>query len=102
MAAQARSEVWPTQAEVLAVAEMRAIPAECALKWWLEHDARGGIDARGQPIARWESSLQAYAVTWRANEQRDRQREASQGRLRGRPESRQMHEDIPLPIITIQ
>lgn len=80
---------------------MRGIPAECASKWWHEHDARGGLDSRGQPIVRWESSLQAYAVTWRANEERARQREASQGRPRGRPESRQIQEHIELPILNV-
>jgi len=56
------------------------------------------LDARGQAIARWESSLQAYAVTWRANDQRDRQRHGADRRQRGVPEPRQIQEDIEMPI----
>lgn len=77
---------------------MRGIPADCAEKWWLEHDARGGLDARGQAIARWESSLQAYAVSWRTHEQRDRHRRSASCRQRTAPESRQIDEDIEMPI----
>jgi uncharacterized protein YdaU (DUF1376 family) len=93
-----RAEIWPTLAQAMAVAELRSIPGDCAEKWWLEHDARGGLDARGQPIARWESSLQAYAVAWRANHQRDRHGRGGNVRPRGVPEPRQIAEDIAMPI----
>lgn len=72
----ARGAVWPTLEECLGIAEIRAIPRECAEKWWHEHDARGGLDKKGLPLERWESSLIAYATTWRANEQRDRMKAA--------------------------
>lgn len=93
-----RAEVWPTLPEAMAVAELRSIPSDCAEKWWLEHDARGGLDARGQAIARWESSLKAYALAWRANDRRDRHRRGGDGRQRGVPERRQVAEDIAMPI----
>ena len=93
-----RADAWPSLDHVLGVADMRGIPADCAEKWWLEHDARGGLDARGQAIARWESSLQAYAVSWRAHEQRDRHRRSASCRQRTAPESRQIDEDIEMPI----
>ncbi len=38
---------------------------EMAEKWWLDQDARGWLDGRGQPIRRWQSSLQSYAISWR-------------------------------------
>ncbi len=72
-----REGPWPTLQECLRTAEMRAIPSECAEKWWLEHDARGGLDKTGQPLDRWESSLLAYAKTWRANEEKEKQRHAN-------------------------
>lgn len=101
--AGARDGPWPTLAEVLSIASMRAIPAECAEKWWLEHDARGGLDARGQPIARWQSSLQAYAVAWRATDTRSKMAgRANSGAARGIPEPKQIQENVPLPMIEIK
>lgn len=94
--------VWPTKDEVLTVASMRGIPPECASKWWLENDARGGLDARGQPITRWQSSLQAYAVSWRANDQKAAA--AAQRQPNGskpHPETRQIPETIPIPLIHV-
>lgn len=89
--------LWPTLPEVLRVASMRAIPAECAEAWWLVHDARGGLDTRGQPIVRWEPSLTAYWASWRANETKDRLYRPN-GR-RGKPESKQIQEVIEMPIL---
>jgi hypothetical protein len=75
--ARTREGPWPGLAEVLKVAELRAVPKEVAEKWWLEHDARGGLDKTGQPLDRWESSLLAYAATWRANVEKEKQRHAN-------------------------
>lgn len=72
-----RAAVWPTLEECLTTSELRGIAKECAEKWWHEHDARGGLDKKGLPMERWESSLIAYATTWRANEHRDRQKSAA-------------------------
>ena len=62
-----RAGKWPTLKECLSTASMRGIPSDCAEKWWMEHDARGGRDKGGQPVERWESCLQGYFVGWRAN-----------------------------------
>lgn len=96
--ARAHGAPWPTLAECLGVADLRGVPKGCAEKWWNEHDARGGLDKHGQPLSRWESSLLAYATSWRANDQRDRQRHRVDGRQRGVPEPRQVVEDIEMPI----
>lgn len=79
---RAREGRWPPLGECLLVADVRGVPKECAEKWWHEHDARGGTDKHGQPLARWESSLLAYAATWRANEEKEKQRHA---KLNSRP-----------------
>ena len=71
---------WPTLEEALARADLRAIPRECAEKWWHEHDARGGCDRHGQPLKRWESALTAFATTWRAVEAQQKARAAPNGR----------------------
>lgn len=68
------TQVNPTMEEAKAFAERNGHPAECAEKWFLDHDARGWADRAGQPIVRWHSSLLSYAVQWRANAQRDSQR----------------------------
>ncbi|HNQ90985.1 MAG TPA: hypothetical protein PKM73_20410 [Verrucomicrobiota bacterium] len=59
---------WPTIEEARQRAEARGIPRDCAEKWWHLNDSRGGCDAHGQPIRRWESSLIAFAATWRSVE----------------------------------
>lgn len=71
---------WPTLEEALARADLRAIPRECAEKWWHEHDARGGCDRHGQPLTRWESALTAFATTWRAVEAQQKARASPNGR----------------------
>lgn len=57
--------IQPTMEEAMAHADRIAIPKDCAEKWWLETDARGWMDGRGQAIRNWQSSLQAYGVSWR-------------------------------------
>lgn len=69
--------LWPTLAEVLTRAEMRGICRECAEKWWHLNDSRAGCDSHGQPIRRWESSLIAFAATWRAVESQSKPRAQS-------------------------
>lgn len=59
---------WPTLEEARQRADIRGIPKDCAEKWWHLNDSRGGCDQHGQPIRRWESSLVAFAATWRAVE----------------------------------
>ena len=71
---------WPTLEEVVQRADLRGIPKDCAEKWWHLNDSRGGCDQHGQPIRRWESSLVAFAATWRAVESQQKARAAS-----GRP-----------------
>lgn len=80
--ARAHEGQWPTLQEVLGIAELRGITKECAEKWWLEHDARGGLDRTGQPLGRWESSLLAYSTAWRGNAEKERQRNGSQNSSR--------------------
>ena len=58
--------VFPTLQEVLAWADMNAVPKECAEKWWFEHDARGGCDRNLNSLTNWASALRGYAVGWRA------------------------------------
>lgn len=62
----AAESLWPTLEEVLRRAEIRGIPRDCAERWWHLNDSRGGLDTHGQPIRRWESSLRAFAESWRA------------------------------------
>lgn len=70
-------QVWPTLEEVRQRADIRGVPRECAEKWWHLNDSRGGCDAHGQPIRRWESSLIAFAASWRAVESQARPRTES-------------------------
>ncbi len=93
---------WPTLEECRNIADLRGIPGRVAEQWWLEHDARGGLDKRGQPLGRWQSSLLAFAATWRANEEKDRQRNAP-GPRNGHavPEPKQIREMVRAKIIPI-
>jgi hypothetical protein len=43
------------------------IPPESAALWWDDHDARGWVDSKGQPIRRWQSSLKGWAVRFGTN-----------------------------------
>ena len=45
---------------------------EIAEKWWLDQDARGWLDGRGQPIVKPWSHLRSYAINWRANDAKAR------------------------------
>jgi len=93
---------WPTLDECRIVADLRGIPGRVAEQWWLEHDARGGLDKRGQPLGRWQSSLLAFAATWRANEEKDAQRYSSAPRNgRAAPEPQQIRELVRAKIIPI-
>lgn len=65
---------WPSLEEVRQRADIRGISKDCAEKWWHLNDSRGGCDQHGQPIRRWESSLVAFAATWRAVEAQQRTR----------------------------
>ncbi len=61
-----QKSIFPTLQEVLTWAEMNCVPKECAEKWWLEHDSRGGCDRNLNPLTNWSSALRGYAVGWRA------------------------------------
>jgi len=58
----------PPLKQILVYANVRGIPKECAEKWWAETDGRGGLDRYGNPILRWQSSLQSYFIGWRSTE----------------------------------
>jgi hypothetical protein len=65
------SEIPPVS---LALAKQAApqmgVPPEAAESWWLDHDARGWLDGKGQVVKNWRSSLTAYGLRWRANDAR--------------------------------
>lgn len=79
-------------------------PPECCEKWFFEHDARprhptgGFTDRHGTLVSNWKSSLRGFAVSWRSNEERERQRFVSRSppRLRRAPGGPQKYEDEPL------
>lgn len=50
-----------------ALADMRAVPKDCAEWFWNTHDARGWLDARGQPIRKVEPLLLNALRAWRSN-----------------------------------
>lgn len=55
---------------------------DIAEKWWLDQDARGWLDGRGQPITKPWSHLRSYAISWRSNDAK----RANQGSRFSRPE----------------
>ena len=67
-AAAAQPPVSLAQA-VQAGPAMGVLPA-AAEAWWLDHDARGWVDGRGQAVRNWRSSLTSYGRRWQANDQR--------------------------------
>lgn len=58
--------VPPSLEEVLQAAAMRAIPPECAEKFFHEQTANEWRNRGGHPLRQWTAKLQAYAVSWRA------------------------------------
>ena len=50
------------------LADMRAVPKDCAEWFWNTHDARGWLDARGQPIRKVEPLLLNALRAWRSNQ----------------------------------
>ena len=54
---------------VQAAPAMGVLPA-AAEAWWLDHDARGWVDGRGQTVRNWRSSLTSYGRRWQANDSR--------------------------------
>ncbi len=44
------------------------VTVEAAEAWWFDHDARGWVDGKGQPVRKWRSSLTAYGRRWQAND----------------------------------
>ena len=50
-----------------ALADMRAVPKDCADWFWNTHDARGWLDARGQPIRKVEPLLLNALRAWRSH-----------------------------------
>ena len=50
-----------------ALADMRAVPKDCAEWFWNTHDARGWLDSRGQPIRKVEPLLLNALRAWRSN-----------------------------------
>lgn len=70
--ATASTFVPPTLEEVRQVASLRAIPPECAEKFFHDRDSVGWVNHRGQPLTKWPSALLSYATTWRAFEERQR------------------------------
>lgn len=51
-----------------ALADMRAVPKDCADWFWNTHDARGWLDARGQPIRKVEPLLLNAMRAWRSKQ----------------------------------
>lgn len=82
----AKGQVWPTLEEVLRRTELMGIARECAEKWWYVCDSRGGCDSQGQPIRQWESSLLAFAASWRAREFQQKASTTSRPPARPKPD----------------
>ena len=61
----------PTLDQALSFAKDNAITADCAEKWYWNHDAVNWLDRYSKPIPNWRSSLRGYWKTWAENERRD-------------------------------
>ena len=62
------AEIPPmTRAEFDTMAEMSAVPKDCADWFWNLHDARNWIDGHGQPIRKVQPLLMNALKSWRAN-----------------------------------
>ena len=78
-------------------------PRDCCEAWWYDHEARprhgtgGYTDKRGVLVGDWRASLRAFAVRWRAIEERDRQRYGAGAfaALPPAPGGVQLYEDEP-------
>lgn len=76
---------FPSLEEVLQTAALRAIPPDCAEKFYHEKESIGWLDRHGRPLRSWPAALQSFAVSWRAV---DYQRaNAPTARSRPRPRS---------------
>ena len=58
--------VPPSLDEVLQAAALRAIPADCATKFFHEQTANEWVNRQGHPLRQWPAKLQGFAVSWRA------------------------------------
>jgi uncharacterized small protein (DUF1192 family) len=83
----------PTRDQVLEAAKLAGIPADVADTWFHETDGRplapdgSWTDKSGQPIARWQSTLKAYANKWAANDAQRATRPMSAGARANKPPS---------------
>lgn len=93
-----RGEPFPTLETALAFADRAAITRDCATKWFLECDARGGLDRSGQPVTRWKSALQAFWVSWRGVDGKNAMMGGGRGQTppRGRPGDNPPPSDPPI------
>ena len=60
----------PSLEEVLRTADLRAIPRDCAEKFFHEQTANEWVNRQGHPLRQWPAQLQGFAVSWRAVEHR--------------------------------
>jgi hypothetical protein len=58
--------VPPSLEEVLQTADLRAIPRDCAEKFFHDQTANEWRNRDGHPLRQWPAKLQGYAVSWRA------------------------------------
>jgi DNA-binding MarR family transcriptional regulator len=56
----------PSLEEVLQTADLRAIPRDCAEKFFHDQTANEWRNRDGHPLRQWPAKLQGYAVSWRA------------------------------------
>ena len=75
--------VVPSLEDVLQAAALRAIPPDCAEKFYHEKESIGWLDRHRHPLRSWPAALQAYAMSWRAVEQQ--RANAPTARSRPRP-----------------
>lgn len=82
-------ETFPSLADVLTEAELRAVPSAVAEAFWNHFESSGWVDRHGNPIQSWRPKLRK----WWTDEQQRRSQERSTGRATG-GEQREISERV--------